>query len=141
MIRVKRAHPAGETQCRDCGETLLFDESDVRYGPHGVALIECPLCHRKVLAGDAYDKKLTSKTIEYPAHFRIYANGLDIPDEQIRRYARETLEELESDPTTQWASRFAGNTYVIATRSKDEIEVVVAKNYEICSIITEENNA
>jgi hypothetical protein len=119
-------------ECLDCGSELEYDKSDIYIGVYGASHIKCPLCgYENMLDDNENNLKLTKSNIEFPIHFAHHNNGLDVCNNEIKKYINEAIEYFRRNKEADYCYYGTGNTmvYVFRLDGDEEYEVVVTKDY------------
>ena len=123
--------------CEVCGVDLKYGKEDTFNGEFGCLFIKCPACGNDTEVFECENKfNLTKDNLEYPKHFH-KCNGVEIKDGEIQEYINQVLKNLEGNNSTFVS---CGNMIVIGIKFEDEINLIVAKNYEEVSFPTNKYN-
>lgn len=126
--------PPKRVTCLACSSVIEYENNEIQYGAFGCGCIICPVCGQEIDL-DTESEKITSDNIEYPRHF-MKMQGVKCDDEEIQKWVHKCLKVLEEDPEEYgvFAECGSGNTTVFACKYADEYSIVVAKDYEVCSV-------
>ena len=116
-----------EIVCPHCNSKLAYYNTDIR-DCYESAYIVCPCCQKDI---DLDEILLTAETIQYPKDFFSYADGVPIKDDEINKWVKECVNDLDDD--TSYSLRASGDTVVFAYKSSEdasEATVIVAKKYQ-----------
>lgn len=119
--------PPSELTCESCHK--VFEEPESYIGHYGLRFVRCPHCNYEQILNEGIE--LTPQNVVYPQHFDSYANGVSIKDEEINKWIKQCLSNLNKDQ--DFALVASGNTYVMAYKSDYDChtaEVLVSKRYE-----------
>lgn len=118
-----------EITCPHCKSKLAYKFDDVISDSFNDSWIYCPVCDKEI---SIYDSETpTIETIQYPQDFFSYANAVPIKDDEVNKWAKECINDLDKD--TDFSYRASGDTIVFAYKSDEDLPaatVVVAKNYQ-----------
>jgi hypothetical protein len=68
---------------------------------------------------------------KYPDDFFDFGNGVDISNDEINKWIKEMVDELEENNNCHSLGRSTGNTYVRVNRDDcTKYRVLVTKNYQ-----------
>ena len=115
-----------EIVCPHCNSKLAYYNTDIRDCYEG-AYIVCPCCQKDI----DLDEIPTAETIQYPKDFFSYADGVPIKDDEINKWVKECVNDLDDEET--YSLRASGDTVVFAYKSSEdasEATVIVAKKYQ-----------
>ena len=127
MVTIKRnkSEDIKEIICPNCGETLLYEKSDVDILNNNSYGIYCPNCSAEV------ETKKRNK-IAFPMDFYRFGmnpSSVHIEDEFIEKEINEMKKGLLNDPDLDYSELASGDTLIIGKKYEDCISFYVAKNY------------
>ena len=118
-----------EITCPHCKSKLAYKFDDVISDSFNGDWIYCPICDKEI---SIYDDEIpTTDTIQYPKDFFSYADGVPIKDDEIKKWIKECVNDLDDEET--YSLRASGDTLVFAYKSSEdtsEATVIVAKKYQ-----------
>lgn len=117
--------------CEHCNSVFEFDETDIKYNTDGEKVVRCPCCNRICYVGYDEDEKELPK---FPNDFYCFNRGVDIKDDEINKWIKQCIDNLDNDPTNKnggFEYICSGNTFVAVFKHADDDEYycIVAKNY------------
>jgi hypothetical protein len=120
-----------EITCPCCESELEYDKDDLEsdYLSTGKYYIVCPVCKFKVEA-----EKITPITATYPEDFYFFDHGADIDERRKQVMIDECVDWLRNYPDENYSYSASGNTFVIAYRTEEDVEVTVATKYANATI-------
>lgn len=130
-MEVIKKRVIGEKQCQ-CGVTLRYDMSDIKYGAYGCPYITCPVCGQDIYLDDVDGKTVNYETFIYPDNFHYCYSGVTISDETIMEWIKEGIDFLRRNVHEYvWITQ-SGNTAVIVFNIKrdENYYVIVTNNYK-----------
>ena len=121
-----------EIICEHCNSIFELDENDddIIISDDDDNYVYCPCCGQKVYL---YEPN-TKDNIRFPTSYHAFKNGVNIDDEEINKWVKECIEELEKNPEEYFKYIGSGNTFVVVFNHEDEYYIVVTKNYFDVSI-------
>ena len=128
------AHTEYERDCPRCNSKFAFSFGDLKMDSVTLShYLECPCCGFSIpLNSEKVDDEETPtiNTVQYPKDFFSYADGVSIKNNEINKWVKECVNDLDDD--TSYSLRASGDTVVFAYKSDEDVSeatVVVAKNY------------
>lgn len=122
--------------CERCGSELEYEESDVRVGIYGCAIVDCPLCGQDNILDDSEKTLvLTVDNVEFPVHFSHTSteNAVDcFNNETIKEYIRKAITYLRKyHDETHYGGHMTGNLYINVDKwnGDEQYEVTVSKDF------------
>lgn len=112
--------------CEICGNKFAVREY---VGAYGLYYADCPQCGNKHMLDKCIP--LTVDNVEYPKHFGSFANGKTIKDEEVNKWIKRCINNLDKD--VDYAYEASGDTAVIAYKCDEAshlAQVIVAKKYQ-----------
>lgn len=129
------AHTEYERDCPRCNSKFAFSFGDLKMDSVTLShYVECPCCGFSIpLNSEKVDDEetLTINTVQYPKDFFSYADGVSIKDNEINKWVKECVNDLDDD--TSYSLRASGDTVVFAYKSDEDVSeatVIVAKKYQ-----------
>jgi len=129
------AHTEYERDCPRCNSKFAFSFGDLKMDSVTLShYIECPCCGFDIpLNSEEVDDEETPtiNTVQYPRDFFSYADGVSIKDNEINKWVKECVNDLDDD--TSYSLRASGDTVVFAYKSDEDVSeatVIVAKKYQ-----------
>ena len=117
-----------EITCPHCRSKIAYTFDDIVSGGGGEWL-HCGACNKEIPLSE--DEIPTIDTVQYPKDFFSYADGVPLKDEEVNKYIKECLNDLDTD--TDYSYRASGDTMVFAFKSDESLPaatVIVAKKYQ-----------
>lgn len=118
-----------EITCPHCKSKLAYKFGDIISDSFNDSWICCPACNTEI---SIYDSETpTAETIQYPKDFFSYADGVPLKDEEVNKYIKECLNDLDKD--TDYSYRASGDTAVFVFKSDESLPaatVIVAKKHQ-----------
>ena len=117
-----------EITCPHCMSKLAYTFDDIVSDRFEGEYLYCGVCDKEIYLDDGIP---TAETIQYPKDFFTYADGVPIKDDEINKWVKECVNDLDDD--TSYSLRATGNTVVFAYKSDEdasEATVIVAKKYQ-----------
>lgn len=123
--------------CTKCGSELEYEESDVRIGEYGCAIVDCPLCgYYNGLDGHEKTLTLTANNVEFPVHFHHTSKETGALDcfnnETIKEYIRKAIKYLRKyKDETHYGGHMTGNLYIDVSKWKgdEDYEITVSNDF------------
>ena len=129
------AHTEYERDCPRCNSKFAFSFGDLKMDSVTLShYLECPCCGFSIpLNSEKVDDEETPtiNTVQYPKDFFSYADGVSIKDNEINKWVKECVNDLDDD--TSYSLRASGDTVVFAYKSDEDVSeatVIVAKKYQ-----------
>lgn len=129
------AHTEYERDCPRCNSKFAFSFGDLKMDSVTLShYVECPCCGFDIpLNSEEVDDEETPtiNTVQYPRDFFSYADGVSIKDNEINKWVKECVNDLDDD--TSYSLRASGDTMVFAFKSDEDVPaatVIVAKKYQ-----------
>ena len=129
------AHTEYERDCPRCNSKFAFSFGDLKMDSVTLShYVECPCCGFDIpLNSEEVDDEETPtiNTVQYPRDFFSYADGVSIKDNEINKWVKECVNDLDDD--TSYSLRASGDTVVFAYKSDEDVSeatVIVAKKYQ-----------
>lgn len=120
--------------CELCESELEYEESDIRIGVYGAAVVDCPCCGRdNIIDDDENSIVLTVDNVEFPTHFHHTSEATGAVDccntERIRKFVRQAIDYFRKNKNEfVWLGQ-TGNLYIAVYRYEgDKIYEVVVSN-------------
>lgn len=116
-----------EITCPHCRSKIAYTFNDVVSGG-GSEWLHCGACNKEIYLDDEIP---TVDTVQYPKDFFSYADGVPIKDDEINKWVKECVNDLDDEET--YFLRASGDTVVFAYKSSEdasEATVIVAKKYQ-----------
>lgn len=110
--------------CDNCNSVFEINEDDINIDRFEDRYVCCPCCNNKV-----WIDYVTKDNIEFPKHFSCFKNGVDIKDNTINNWIKDSIKWLEENPNEPYRYIGTGNSIMIIFNHNDEYYIVVAKNY------------
>lgn len=138
--------------CPHCSSVIAYewDSLDRHITKSGRSYICCGACHEAIYINendvdyvpiDEFDETPTIDTVQYPNDFYSFANAVPIKDDEVNKWVKECLNDLDKD--TDYSYRASGDTMVFAFKSDESLPaatVIVAKKYQETDVkITRKN--
>ena len=117
-----------EITCPHCMSKLAYTFDDIVSDRFEGEYLHCGACDKEVYLDDEIP---TVDTIQYPKDFFSYADGVPIKDDEISKWVKECVNDL--DDGESYSLRASGDTVVFAYKSSEdasEATVIVAKKYQ-----------
>lgn len=117
-----------EITCPHCMSKLAYTFDDIVTDRFEGEYLYCGVCDKEIYLDDEIP---TADTIQYPKDFFSYADGVSIKDDEINKWIKECVNNLDDD--TSYSLRASGDTVVFAYKSDEdasEATVIVAKKYQ-----------
>lgn len=111
--------------CEHCNSYISVEDSDLTVGEYGLMKFTCPCCGKESYTD--IDIKLTKDNIEFPLHFSDPADAKKVSDSDTTEYVRRAIAYLQENPTERYWYMATGDTFVLALKEEDFIEIEVAK--------------
>ena len=121
-----------ECRCNFCNTEFFYTENElIDVNEEYIGLI-CPQCGNQIEIYKINDTK-------FPENFYHFANGKNIPNDEIQEYVNRVKENLiKSEDDSDYCYIGCGDTIVFGTKFLDNdtttISIYVAKNYYECEI-------
>jgi hypothetical protein len=117
-----------EITCPHCRSELAYAFDDIISDRFEGEYLYCGACGKEIYLDDEIP---TAETIQYPKDFFSYANGVPIKDDEINKWVKECVNDLDDD--TSYSLRATGDTVIFAYKSSEDASdatVIVAKKYQ-----------
>lgn len=117
-----------EITCPHCMSKLAYTFGDIVTNRFEGEYLYCGACNKEIYLDDEIP---TADTIQYPKDFFSYADGVPIKDDEINKWVKECVNDLDDD--TSYSLRASGDTVIFAYKSSEdasEATVIVAKKYQ-----------
>lgn len=117
-----------EITCPHCMSKLAYTFDDIVTDRFEGEYLYCGVCDKEIYLDDEIP---TADTIQYPKDFFSYADGVSIKDDEINKWVKECVNDLDDEET--YSLRASGDTVVFAYKSSEdasEATVIVAKKYQ-----------
>ena len=119
--------------CEKCNSVFVYDDYDIYVDKDGEESVICPCCNHSCVVYTP----TTKDNIEFPKsfyQFGIRDGAVDIDNEEITSWIKETIVWLKRHPEEPYKYRGGGNTFLCVFNHEDEYYIMVAKNYFDASI-------
>lgn len=119
-----------EIVCPHCKSKLAYTLDDVINDGLGNEWIYCGVCEERIAIWED-DEIPTADTVQYPKDFFSYADSVSIKDDEINKWVKECVNDIDKD--NDFSLRSSGDTIVFAFKSDEDVPaatVVVAKKYQ-----------
>ena len=119
--------------CDCCDSELEITNDDITVNEFGDSIIKCPVCGEEVWVTPDV-KELTIRNLVYPDDFYSFEDGVDIPSDTINKWIKICYDKIKYDDDNNFYYIASGNTFVFLHKMKEEIYIMVAKNYKDTTI-------
>lgn len=130
-----------ELICEICSSKLEYEESDVRIGFLGCAIIDCPVCGRDNFLDDNEQSiTLTKDNVKFPTHFYHTCKENGAVDccnnEEVKKEIHRAIDFFRKNKDEYHWFSACGNLYVDVCRydGDENYSVIVSNNYYETSI-------